>query len=290
MWRLLVVLVAAPAWAQAISGTFNASFLGFNEFGQPTTRYELLLSCSLQCPPSRPTLHYRALSDCKYVEAPMESAGYISAFFGSNDNGVNTAESTSFPAGSAFRFIAKSASCHCGNAIGEGGYIDITSPIVTIPPYVAINTAPSNPRAGSELSLVVNGKPKGAETVVVQFTGAGIDTSVTLGPNDFQGTSSYGSAFARATPTAAGAMTVTAKLMPYGVSHSGMVMIQPASGGSGGGGGGGGSEGGGAGGGGDPVDEEPLGCAAAPGLLLPLALAVFRRRRPQRRIATRCCG
>lgn len=275
---LLLLVVAAPASAQAISGTFSASFSGFNELGVPTTHLELRLMCSLSCPMSRPQLHYRVATgtDAWFIAAPTERLGYLSAFFGADPSGVNVVDTTTFSPGVAFKVIAKGASCHCGNAVGEGGYTDIETSQVVIPPFPFVGT--SKGRVGDEWYQNVNAMPQGSETVVVRFVGAGLDTQVTLAPSDFSGNSSSKTAVARVTPTAPGVMTVTATLQPYGASHTAMVTVNARSGGSGGGAGGGSGGGGEAGGGG--TDEE-LGCTAAPaGLLLPLAvLGLFRRRR-----------
>src|SRR5688572_27170449 len=243
-------LLSSAASAQAISGSLSVAFTGHNEFGVPTTHVELRLACSLSCPSSRPELHYRVATgtDAWFVSAPGEKLGWFSAGFGSNDTGITVLDTQQFSSGVAFTTIAKGASCHCGNAIGEGGFIDIEAPMTVIPPFLTVGG--SKAKAGFEWGQSVSARPKGNETVVVRFVGGGLDTSVTMGPSDF---TAAGSGIARATPAAEGAMQVTATLMPYGASYSTMVTVDPGStSGAGGGGGSGGSGGGGDAGGGEP--------------------------------------
>lgn len=276
MNRLFVtvaLLASVASSAQAISGTLSLQFSGVNSFGVPTTHVELRLMCSLVCTPSAPTLHYRVATgtDAFFLEAPTEKVGFFSSGFGSNDTGVNVIDTEMFPSGVAFRTVAKGASCHCGNAIGQGGFVDITAPMTVIPPYATVGV--SKAKVGFEWSQSISARPKGTETVTVQFAGAGVDTTKTMTPADF---TSSGSGITTVTPTAPGTMTVTAKLMPYGATYTTTVTVDPSSGGAAGGGSGGAGGGGDAGGG--QADEE-LGCSAAPfGLLLPLSLLSLRRR------------
>ena len=278
MNRLLVtvtLLASAASSAQAISGTLSVQFTSHNSFGTPTTHVELRLMCSLVCTPSAPTLHYRVATGTEafFLEAPTERVGFFSASFGSNDTGVNVVDTEMFPSGVAFRTTARGASCHCGNAIGQGGFVDITAPMTVIPPYAQVGV--SKAKVGFEWTQSISARPKGSETVTVQFSGAGVDTTKTMRPADF---TSSGSGLTSVTPTAPGTMTVTAKLMPYGATYTTTVTVDPASGGAGGGGGTGGAGGGGDAGGGQ-AEEDP-GCSAAPfGVLLPLSLLWLRRRR-----------
>ncbi len=255
---LSAALLSSPVWAQAISGTFDVSFQGFNEYGVPSTKLVLDLSCTLTCPPSRPTLHFRVNGTVggTFVEAPDETVGYVSAFFGSDETGHNELVSERFPPGIAIKVTAKSATCHCGNAVGEGGYVDVVSNLAVIPPLPVTGTFTA--RAGSEWSQLVNARPKGGESVTVKFSGAGLDTTHTLLPADFD---HNGLAMISLTPTKAGTLSITATLMPYGVGHTSTVTVE----GSGGTGGDGDVQGGGG-------DDEPAGCTATTGPLLPAVL------------------
>ncbi|MFT3706907.1 MAG: hypothetical protein QM817_04490 [Archangium sp.] len=267
----VVALVANPARAQmAISGTATVAFEGFNMYGVPQTRLTLNLSCSLSCPPSRPELHFSSIVDAWFDGAPTERTGYVSAFFGSDASGANSYVNDGFSAGSAFFIIGKSSSCWCGNANGEGGYIDIKSNTAAIPPWVGSTTG----RAGSQVSTVVNANPRGAETVEVKLLGAGLDETRTLTPADF-GTQK--AAFVRFTPTAPGTLVLTATLKPFGAGRSTDIVIS-ADTSSSGGGGGGDATGGGSGGGGGGADESN-GCSTSPVIASMLMLGAWLRRR-----------
>lgn len=77
-----VFAVACPVFAQAISGTLGARFTGFGEFGQPNTRVELNLACSLSCPPSAPELTFRSGPvDGHFVVETTQRSGSLSYSF-----------------------------------------------------------------------------------------------------------------------------------------------------------------------------------------------------------------
>lgn len=276
----LVLLVSVPASAQtAISGTFSAAYQGFNAFGVPLVKLTLSLQCSLTCDASAPTKSFavRGLADATFASAPAESTGSVSVSFASDvyDDGFSEAVSESFSAGSAFVVHAKSVSCQCGNRTGEGGYINLDTQTVAVPPWFS----GSSFKAGFEQSGVVAAKPRGSETVQVQLQGAGLGSTQTFSAADY-GTES--GVFVRFTPTAAGTLTVTSTLLPHGASHVRTFEVTAGSSGSGGGSGGsGGGDGtGGSGGGG----EGGFGCASVPaGSALPLLLALAGLARRRRR-------
>ena len=261
----LSLVVGAPALATDINGMLSGHFVSFDR-GIATTHMSLQLSCALSCPVQAPDLHFGVTGgvSAAFAQAPTESAGVISASFGTDDMGHNEKDTTAFPPGTAVVLTAKSATCWCSNRNGEGGYIDITSTAIAVPPFIATDTAEH--RAGDQLTLIIDAQPRGSETISVKASGAGIDQTVTLTTADF-GTQS--SAFARFTPTAAGALHLTATFSPYTVFSTADVTVLDASAtGTGGGAGGGGG-----------TDTQPMGCTAAPGGLIFSALALLLRRR-----------
>ncbi len=269
---LALTALASSAQAQAISGTLTATFLDFNEFGGTNTRLTLNLACGLSCDASAPELRYRVAGGVQawFAAAPTENTGYIGSGFGSAADGQNSYVSEQFEPGTAFIVKAKSASCHCGNRIGEGGYIDLESQIVAIAPWLT----PGSAKVGDEYSsIIVSAQPRGGDQLVVRLQGGGLDETRTLAQADF-GTQK--SVFVRFTPTQPGTLTYTATLQPYGVSRTGTLTVADRSGSSSGGGTGG--SGGGSGGG--DQEPEPSGCGTAPlAPLLALSLALARARR-----------
>lgn len=270
---LLSLLASASAYADAIGGTFSSTFQGFNEYGVPTVRLSLQLTCSLiPCPVTKPQHHYAVAgaTNAHFLAEPSERVGYVSAFFGSEPTGNNVVDSTQFPPGSAFQLLAKSVTCWCGNANGEGGYLDLTATTV-IPPWIVTTGSP--PRAGDDWAVLLAAMPKGSETVQLRVVGAGLDETHTLAPADF----SSGSGMKFIHPTQPGALNLTATLLPHGASTNATVTVVGS--GSSTGGGTAGTGGGMAGGGSDP-QPEPGPCSVAPGSfgLLALASLWWRRR------------
>lgn len=270
---LAAVVWAVPAVAASISGTLSATFDGFDEYRQPKTTVSLNLQCSLTCPPSRPELHYGVTgsTDAFFASAPTENTRvYFSAGFGSADNGVNVTTDRSFKAGSAVIVKTKSATCWCGNANGEGGFIDLDSNVMVIPPQMLID---ETMRQNDDESIIVNAVPRGSETVTVKLSGAGLDETRTLTQSDF---GTQDGVFVRFTPTQPGTLTFTTTLNPHNATTTGSTTVTardvPTGGGSGGGsgssGGGGGSE------------EEPGGCSSTGALaLISLGGLLIRARR-----------
>lgn len=286
--RSLVVffisLSAAASAQTAISGTFSGKFEGFNEFGVPKTRLTLALQCSLTCPPSAPTLKFQVVGTTTgyFVSDPSKTVGFVGTGFGSDPSGLTDIVSEQFPAGTAFFVRAKSATCHCGNANGQGGFVDLETAPVRIPAWASFGS--STVKTGFEYALSVSARPQGAEQVEVKLTGAGLDQTTVLGPTDF---SSGGSGLVRYKATAPGTLTATTKLLPSGVTFTVTKEVVAGTSGAGGGGGGGGSSGAGGGGGDATMEPAPMGCQSSPGfpiMALGLALAVtFGRRSMQPR-------
>ena len=206
------------AKAKAISGTFTAAFEGFSQFGQPQVRLKLQLASSLTCPPSAPKLTFSVKGgvDAYFVSAPKESAGYVSTGFASavTKDGHSEAVLTDFPAGSSLLAEAKSVTCQCGNRTGEGGYINLRTAPLGIPPWVSL-MLPA--QAGQEDNLFITAKPRGAETVEVHVTGGGLDLKQSYAVADFREKASLMLAIQ---PTKAEPLQVTATLLPVGASHT----------------------------------------------------------------------
>lgn len=276
LWAVVVVvsLMGAPARAADISGAINATFEGVNEFGVPSVKLDLNLSCALTCPPSAPTLHFGVAGGVggKFAGDPTSTAGYTSAFFGSDPTGTNSTVTTSFPTGSAFFVLAKSATCWCGNANGQGGFVDLQTGTVTIPPRMLLD---ATARLTDNVYVNIDARPMGTDTVDVRLQGAGFDEVRTLPATAFGGSSSSGSAQVIFQPKQAGTIAVTVTLQPYGVSSAvSQILITEKNASATGGGTG--ATGGGSGGGGS--DAEPSGCATTPGLLLAAVALLLRQR------------
>ena len=204
--------------AKAISGTFTAAFEGFSQFGQPQVRLKLQLASSLTCPPSAPKLTFSVKGgvDAYFVSAPKEKVGYISAGFASavEKDGHSEAVLTDIPAGSYSFAVAQSATCQCGRRYGEGGYIDLRTAPLAIPPWIGL-ALPA--QVGQDDYLSITAKPRGAETVELHVTGGGLDLSRSYSVADF-GTKNSLSLTVR--PTKAGTLEVTATLQPVGAAHT----------------------------------------------------------------------
>lgn len=278
MRPLLLALLAgaAPALAQpAISGTLTAAFESFDTFGTTNTRLTISLQCALTCDASAPEkrIYVAGGVDAFFASAPTQTTGYVSSGFGQDPTGSSSYVSNSFQPGTAFKLKAKSATCMCGNRTGEGGYVDLESAVVAIPPFMlrGVTAAP-----GSEGSVLLRAKPLGAETVELRFLGAGLDRTTTLTAADFPG--SQDTLIVPFTPTSEGMVTVTATLRPYGAAQTATFPV--GAGTMTGGGGGGSGTGGGEGSDGTDGTDGGGGCAStalAPALCLGLAL--LRRRR-----------
>ena len=276
--QVLVVAVfsmASPAFAQAISGTVSANFTGFNEFGQPNTHVEMNLACGLNCPVSAPELTYNAgIVDGFFAAETMQQCANLSFGFTSavRTTGMAVTDTTNFPAGSNCFIKARSVTCQCGNRTGEGGFIEIFSSTVGIPPWI---TVPSpSPKPGEFYVLLVTAAPRLAETVAVTVRGAGADFSATFPASDFRSTNSIPTTVPKRLDvpfTQAGTVTVTAVVTGGPMATKTFEVLA-------GGAGGGSATGGGSGGGGE--EDVPEGCTSVPALApLTLALLALIRRR-----------
>lgn len=277
---LATLLASSAAQAQNISGTFSGAFKSFNEFGVPTVTIDLELMCTLTCTPSAPTLSFGVpgTAGAHFAQAPQEGTGSLSSGFGSDPSGSNVVDSTAFEAGTAFILTATSATCWCGNANGQGGFVDINSSVVAIPPFVFVGTG-SGPPAGYEYTQMINARLRGTETISVHLSGAGVETTQTLTAADYANNNTIGTI--TVTPTMAGPLVVTATFEPYHVSHTNTVMVTAGNGGPGGGAGGGGTSGAGGGTSSGGGTQQGGGCAAFPGQLTLLALLTLARARRQ---------
>lgn len=268
---IAVVVLSSSSFAADISGTFSATFDSFNEFGLAQVDVNLTLQCGLTCPMSAPELRY-GLSDganIYFASQRDEKTGYLGSGFGTAPSGVTSIKTTTVSAGSAVVFVAEGANCWCGNRALESGYIDLEAATLAVPPWVVV---PTSSKETFEDFLLINGKPRGSETIVVQLSGTGLSQTTTLDKDDFN---SNGIAMIRFTPPQAGAAQVIATFQPYGVAR--VASFTVASNGSSGGGGGGATGGGDGSGGG--TEEQPSGCASTPGLVAVLALLGLIRRR-----------
>jgi hypothetical protein len=279
---LLVAAVATSslARAQAISGTFSANFVSFDQYGQPTVHLALNLQCSLTCPSSAPTLHFgSALADAYLLASPMQSVGYISVGFAAaiDPGGSSVADNTSFPPGSNFAAIARSVTCYCGNASGQGGFIDLTTMPVHVPPYVNVLNQPVI--VGADPLVIINASPAPSETVDVHVVGGGLDQTFQFTSADFNvPTSGPVTSQSKSLPlvfTAPGQATITASVggaPPYVATLQ--VLANPTGNGGGAGGGSG------TGGGGDsPPPASGCNANVVPGSAsFALALLVFALR------------
>jgi hypothetical protein len=272
---LLGALLPAVAFGQAISGTFTGAFENFDSFGIPQVRLNLSLSCSLTCDASAPTLSFAVAGGASafYVNAPTESAAYLSASFGSAASGQTNIVNTDFKSGSVSFVEAKNCTCKCGNRTGEGGFVTLRTGNIVVPAQLV---APILERATRESIVLLNAVPKGSESIVVTIVGAGLNLTRTFTTADFN---TQGSAFVRFTPPTAGMVTVTATMQPSGVATTGTYEIKADASATGGGSG---STGGGGGSGGGGDEEPPPGCTvlgASPLALLGLGLLLRRRAR-----------
>lgn len=266
MLRLTVLALAftsLTAIAQPkISGTVVGSYDGLM-MGTPRVKIEITLGCSLMCMPSAPLLsfHMRNGIGTYFNFAPSETTGF-SAYPTTDieSDGQTVIVTTDVRPGTNSVLIARGVTCECGTNMNEGGTIDLYSQPFSTPPNVVVNDS----RVGSDVIAYVTAEPRGSETVVVSFTGAGTDSQFTLGPSDFIARQ----ANVQKRATSAGTVTVTAGIngvatvrsatvTPNGIVDAG----KPMGGGTGGGGG---------------VQES---CSAIGGLPLVLASALLALRR-----------
>ncbi|MFT3708595.1 MAG: hypothetical protein QM817_13165 [Archangium sp.] len=261
---LALALTSSLAFAQTkISGTVVGSYDGLM-MGTPRVKIEITLGCSLMCMPSAPLLsfHMRNGLGTYFNFAPSEATGF-SAYPTTDieSDGQTVIVTTDVRPGTNSVLIARGVTCECGLNMNEGGTIDLISAPFSTPPNVVVNDS----RVGTDVIAYVTAEPRGAETVIVSFSGAGTDSQFTLGASDFIARQ----ANVQKRATSAGTVTVTAGLNGSAtvrtatVTANGVVDAgKPTGGGTGGGGG--------------TVQES---CSAIGGLPLVLASALLALRR-----------
>ncbi len=280
-----VMLISSVSLGADIAGTLSGTFVNFDQFGTPQVRFNLDLTCALSCTASAPGPHYGSTGYIDGYFASEPSTGLcligLANLFADVDPTGSATRVSSPPAGSRITARANGVTCWCGGslAIGQGGFIQPESGIISIPPsFSGDQTA----KVGEQAFILVTAAPRGSETVEVTTSGAGLATSTqTFGPSDFPSNSSCPSAGFKSlqlTPTQAGTLTITATLNPGAATSTYTVTVSASGSGGGGGsastGGGSGSTGGGSG-------STDGGCSAVP---VPLLLAVgawLARRRAQ---------
>lgn len=206
-----------PRRTRAISGQFSARFESFSETGQPRVRLKLMLASTLKCPPSDPKLTFGVAGvEVFFISDPREKPGVLGPEFAADlrEDGVVDAVVTFLPPGSQVSARVRGATCQCGSRTGEGGAIDLHAQLVVIPPWVSFN---GPLQAGSSATLTITAKPKGAETIEVKVSGAGLDLTKKFTAADFDRRTSV---TWRVTPTAAGTLTTLAKMGGGAASHT----------------------------------------------------------------------
>lgn len=202
-----LLLASSLAAAQPkISGTLVGSFDGL-QMGAPRVRADITLACGLMCPPSMPLLSYRMRAGIGtyFNSSAMESTGFTAyPTTEIESDGQTVILTTDVRPGTINVLIARGVTCECGNNLNEGGQVDLYSDPFVAPPNLVVNDS----RVGSDVIAYITAEPKGAEHVDVSFTGAGIDTTVTLYEGDF---TARGATVARKA-TFPGMVTVTANL------------------------------------------------------------------------------
>jgi hypothetical protein len=218
---LVVAALCLPLTSAAdIKGTFPAEFSDFNEYGVPIVALRLDLTCSLQCPASSPVLHYavKGGAEAHFIAEDSQTVGTVSSSFllGVDPSGKSAYDSEAFPPGANFEATAKAVTCYCGNAVGQGGYIDITTPKVSVPPWIQPPFSP--PTVGEEMLILITSAPRGPETLDVEVTGAGIAFNQQYSAAEAGGSrKSPGTVAVQVTATRADTVTVTAIVSPGGV-------------------------------------------------------------------------
>ena len=170
-------LAASQADAQAISGTLTASFTRKDDFGVPHVSLSVRLVCSLTCEAGNPK-SFGASGFSAFLEASKEqSVGSIGTglIWDIRHTGSADADIVSFPVGVNLITTASSATCMCGNRTGQGGFIDLFSAAVKIPPSVTINLDPVVVGEIPFPYILIEATPAPSETVEVKVNGAGVD-------------------------------------------------------------------------------------------------------------------
>jgi hypothetical protein len=277
---VVFALFSLTAAAQDVSGTFSGAFTGFDSYGVATVHMDLSLQCSLSCPSSAPDLHFGyGANATAMVAAPMLWPNGVSVSIVDAATGQASWD-THAPAGSNFTATVKGASCWCGNTTGEGGFIDLTTPTIQVPPWFNVLAKPVT--VGRDPLIILNATPVAGELVQVHISGGGVDFTHSYSAADFK-TETSGDVSAKSievplTFTAAGMVTATASVGDGPMQVQTLSVV--GSGSTGGGNPGPADAGDASGPSGGP--EGGGGCAAAPGLF-PLAVALLAIRLRVRR-------
>ncbi len=185
MRALLVaaLALASPAVAQAISGSIAGTFEGFQS-GIPQVRVNVSLACTLTCDAAAPVKHFAIVAGVKsyFASAAAETSGYSALVLLDLDlTGQSSVVSTNFKAGSVNVLKAASVTCHCGNRNGEGGFVDLTSASIIVPPRIKDYLTQ---RVGFPLVVGVNADLRGAEQIELKAEGAGVSQTKVVGVAD----------------------------------------------------------------------------------------------------------
>jgi len=170
-------LLAPQANAADIGGTLSAVFTRKDDFGVPHVRLRVKLVCGLTCEAGNPK-SFGASGFSAFLEASKEqSVGSIGTglIWDIRHTGSADADIVSFPVGVNLITTASSATCMCGNRTGQGGFIDLFSAAVKIPPNVTINLDPVVVGEIPFPYILIEATPAPSETVEVKVNGAGVD-------------------------------------------------------------------------------------------------------------------
>ncbi|MFT3835409.1 MAG: hypothetical protein QM723_00230 [Myxococcaceae bacterium] len=276
----MLVLLPFVALAQNISGTFSGSFTGFDAYGIASVHMDLSLQCSLSCPSSAPALHYGYNGSKTEMEAnPMLSPAVMVAYV---DSATGQASwDAKAPVGSNFTATVKSASCWCGNITGEGGFIDLTTTPIQVPPWFHVLS--KTVTVGHDPLILLEATPVSTELVNVHISGGGVDFAHSYTAADFK-TETSGNVANKSISipivfASAGTVTLTATvgdgpmqvqtITVTGSGSTGGGTSSPDAGSAGPGGSSGSSEG----------SDGAAGCASAPGLMIFAAMLLLLKLR-----------
>lgn len=183
-------LLPVAALAQNVSGTFFGSFTSFNEYGVATVHMDLSLQCSLSCQAPATGLHFGySGSATAMAAAPMLWPNGVAVSTVDATTGQASWD-TKAPAGSNFTATVKSATCFCGNITGEGGFIDLTTNTIQVPPWFNVLAKPV--KVGHDPLIILSATPVSGEAVNVHLTGGGVDYAHSYTAADFKTETSGG--------------------------------------------------------------------------------------------------
>jgi hypothetical protein len=170
-------LLASQADAQAISGTLTASFTRKDEAGVPHVSLSVRLVCGLTCEAGNPKSFGVSGFSAFLAASKEQSVGYIGTglIWDVRHTGIADADIDSFPVGVNLIATASSATCMCGNRTGQGGFIDLFSQQVMIPPSVSLVLDELYVGESPVPNLIIQATPAPSETVEVKVDGAGVN-------------------------------------------------------------------------------------------------------------------